>query len=81
VYYIVLVRSNNDFEELLENSIAFAGIDFLEFRYSEIAAAVAISVLKEVPVQEVDKAITDFVIVEKVRCCVAPGNRFPVVTV
>ncbi|KAK2374198.1 CYCLIN D4-1 [Trifolium repens] len=43
------------------------GIDFLEFRYSEIAAAVAISVLKEVPVQEVDKAITDFVIVEKDR--------------
>ncbi|CAJ2647404.1 cyclin-D4-1-like [Trifolium pratense] len=43
------------------------GIDFLEFRYSEIAAAVAISVLKEIPVQEVDTAITDFVIVEKDR--------------
>ncbi|XP_004489765.1 cyclin-D4-1 isoform X2 [Cicer arietinum] len=43
------------------------GIDFLEFRPSEIAAAVAISVLKEMPAQEIDKAITDFYIVEKER--------------
>lgn len=42
------------------------GIDFLEFRSSEIAAAVAIS-LKELPAQEVDKAITDFFIVDKER--------------
>jgi hypothetical protein len=48
----------------------------LEFRSSEIAAAVAIS-LKELPAQEVDKAITDFFIVDKVRLCVVPGNGFP----
>lgn len=42
------------------------GIDFLEFRSSEIAAAVAIS-LKELPAQEFDKAITDFFIVDKER--------------
>lgn len=67
MYYIVIARRSNEFEELLENSIAIAGIDFLEFRPSEIAAGVAISVLKELPGHEVDKAIADFVIVDKVR--------------
>ncbi|XP_058772260.1 cyclin-D4-2-like [Vicia villosa] len=43
------------------------GIDFLEFRPSEIAAGVAISVLKELPGQEADKAIADFFIVDKER--------------
>ncbi|KAL5078993.1 hypothetical protein RYX36_007414 [Vicia faba] len=43
------------------------GIDFLEFRPSEIAAGVAISVLKELSGQEVDKAIAYFFIVDKER--------------
>jgi len=45
-----------------------AGIDFLEFWPSEIAAAVAASVLKESQVIEIDKAITDLLVVEKVWC-------------
>ncbi|TKY69930.1 Cyclin-D4-1 protein [Spatholobus suberectus] len=43
------------------------GIDLLEFRPSEIAAAVAISVLSESQAKEIDKGITDFLIVEKGR--------------
>lgn len=43
-----------------------AGIDFLEFRPSEIAAAVAIAVLRESQATEIDKAIADFLVVEKV---------------
>lgn len=43
------------------------GIDFLEFRPSEIAAAVAISLLKESQAKEIDKAMVDFLIVEKGR--------------
>ncbi|RDX58653.1 Cyclin-D4-1, partial [Mucuna pruriens] len=44
------------------------GIDFLEFRPSEIAAAVAISVfLRESQEKEIDKAIADFLVVEKGR--------------
>lgn len=43
------------------------GIDFLEFRPSEIAAAVAISVLRESQAKEIDKAIADFLVVEKER--------------
>ncbi|KAL2347387.1 hypothetical protein Fmac_001387 [Flemingia macrophylla] len=43
------------------------GIDFLEFRPSEIAAAVAISVLRESQAKEIDKAIADFLFVEKGR--------------
>lgn len=54
----------------MEKSIA--GIDFLEFKPSEIAAAVAISVLRELQDQEIDKAITDFYIVEKVSEMVVP---------
>lgn len=44
-----------------------AGIDFLEFKPSEIAAAVAISVSRELQAFEIDKAITCVVIVEKVN--------------
>ncbi|XP_061353497.1 cyclin-D4-1-like [Gastrolobium bilobum] len=43
------------------------GIDFLEFKPSEIAAAVAISVSRELQVEEIDKAITGCFIVEKER--------------
>ncbi|KAK7361381.1 hypothetical protein VNO77_03437 [Canavalia gladiata] len=39
--------------------------DFLEFRPSEIAAAVAISVSRELRAKDIDEAITCFVIVEK----------------
>ncbi|TKY58705.1 Cyclin-D3-1 protein [Spatholobus suberectus] len=42
-------------------------INFLEFRPSEIAAAVAISVLRELQAEEIEKALTCFVIVEKGR--------------
>ncbi|CAJ1931329.1 unnamed protein product [Sphenostylis stenocarpa] len=43
------------------------GIDFLEFRASEIAAAVAVSVLGESQAKDIDKAIADLFIVEKGR--------------
>ncbi|XP_028754517.1 cyclin-D4-2-like [Neltuma alba] len=43
------------------------GVDFLEFRPSEIAAAVAISVSRELQSTELDKAITCFLIVQKER--------------
>ncbi|KAJ7943712.1 Cyclin [Quillaja saponaria] len=43
------------------------GIDFLEFRPSEIAAGVAISVLGGLQTAEIDKAISCFIIVEKER--------------
>lgn len=43
------------------------GIDFLEFRPSEIAAAVAISVLGESQAKDIDKSIAELFIVEKVR--------------
>ncbi|OAY35760.1 cyclin-D4-1 isoform X2 [Manihot esculenta] len=43
------------------------GIDFLEFRPSEIAAAVAISVSGEVQAVEIDKAVPYFTQVEKGR--------------
>lgn len=43
------------------------GIDFLEFRPSEIAAAVAISVSGEVQAVEIDKAVPYFTQVEKVK--------------
>ncbi|KAG5067860.1 hypothetical protein AAZX31_01G024100 [Glycine max] len=43
------------------------GIDYLEFRPSEIAAAVAVSVLKELQAIEIDKAIIDLLVVEKWR--------------
>ncbi|XP_054809874.1 cyclin-D4-1 [Prosopis cineraria] len=43
------------------------GVDFLEFRPSEIAAAVAISVSRELQATEIDKAMTCFVIVQKER--------------
>ncbi|KAL9328576.1 hypothetical protein ACSQ67_003579 [Phaseolus vulgaris] len=43
------------------------GIDFLEFRPSEIAAAVAISVLGESQAKDIDKSIADLFIVEKGR--------------
>lgn len=61
----ILFWRSNEFELcLLEKSNA--GIDFLEFKPSEIAAAVAVSVLRELPAQEIDKTITDFFIVNKV---------------
>ena len=44
-----------------------AGIDFLEFRPSEIAAAVAISVSGEMQTLAIDKAISSFIFVEKVK--------------
>ncbi|KAK7407208.1 hypothetical protein VNO78_08926 [Psophocarpus tetragonolobus] len=43
------------------------GIDFLEFRPSEIAAAVAISALRESQAKENDKAVANISIVEKGR--------------
>ncbi|KAK7309745.1 hypothetical protein RJT34_06720 [Clitoria ternatea] len=43
------------------------GIDFLEFRPSEIAAAMAIFVARELQAKEVDKAISDFLMIEKGR--------------
>ncbi|KAI4328147.1 hypothetical protein L6164_020528 [Bauhinia variegata] len=43
------------------------GVDFLEFRPSEIAAAVAISVSGELQAIEIDKGISCFLIVEKER--------------
>ncbi|BAT99469.1 hypothetical protein LR48_Vigan03g314700 [Vigna angularis] len=44
-----------------------SGIDFLEFRPSEIAAAVAVSVLGESQAKDMDKSIADLFIVEKGR--------------
>ncbi|XWS29581.1 hypothetical protein CRYUN_Cryun24cG0041200 [Craigia yunnanensis] len=44
-----------------------AGIGFLEFRPSEIAAAVAISVSGEMQTLAIDKAISSFIFVEKGR--------------
>ena len=49
-----------------------AGIDFLEFRPSEIAAAVAISVSVEMQTLAIDKAISSFIFVEKVKKMVVP---------
>ncbi|KAK4716854.1 hypothetical protein R3W88_015192 [Solanum pinnatisectum] len=43
------------------------GIDFLEFRSSEIAAAVAISVSKEMQANDIDKAMPWFIHVQKGR--------------
>ncbi|OMO56237.1 hypothetical protein CCACVL1_26685 [Corchorus capsularis] len=43
------------------------GIDFLEFRPSEIAAAVAISVSTEMQTLAIDKAISSLILVEKGR--------------
>ncbi|XP_022752041.1 cyclin-D4-2-like [Durio zibethinus] len=43
------------------------GIDFLEFRPSEIAAAVAISVSGEIQTLAIDEAISSFIFVEKGR--------------
>lgn len=43
-----------------------AGIDFLEFKPSEIAAAVAIFVAEETQAIDVEKAMSFFVLVEKV---------------
>ncbi|KAG7990237.1 hypothetical protein I3843_02G015400 [Carya illinoinensis] len=43
------------------------GIDFLEFRPSEIAAAVAISVSRQMRAVDIDRAMTCFVCVEKGR--------------
>ncbi|CAJ1940235.1 unnamed protein product [Sphenostylis stenocarpa] len=42
-------------------------VNFLEFKPSEIAAAVAISVSKKLQAEEIDEALTCFVIVEKER--------------
>lgn len=49
-----------------------AGIDFLEFRPSEIAAAVAISVSEEIKaVVDIDRAVSCFIHIEKVKQLVA----------
>lgn len=52
-----------------------AGIDFLEFRPSEIAAAVAISVSGEVQAVDIDKAMSCFILVGKVNICGAHRNK------
>lgn len=57
---------SNEFDECFFGKL-IAGIDYLEFRPSEIAAAVAVSVLKELQAIEIDKAIIDLLVVEKVR--------------
>ena len=48
-----------------------AGIDFLEFRPSEIAASVAISISGEIKAVDIDRAISSFIHVEKVKQLVA----------
>lgn len=44
-----------------------AGIDFLEFRPSEVAAAVAISVSRQMQAVDIDRAMTCFIYVAKVK--------------
>jgi len=44
----------------------YVGVNFLEFKPSEIAAAVAISVSRKFQAEEIDEALTSFVIVGKV---------------
>ncbi|KAK8566196.1 hypothetical protein V6N12_059729 [Hibiscus sabdariffa] len=51
--------------QLITNSIR--GIDLLEFRPSEIAAAVAVSVSRETQVFDIDEAISSFIFVQKER--------------
>ncbi|KAK8702936.1 hypothetical protein V6N13_021270 [Hibiscus sabdariffa] len=51
--------------QLITNSIR--GIDLLEFRPSEIAAAVAVSVSRETQVFDIDEAISSFIFVQKVK--------------
>ncbi|KAL4364032.1 hypothetical protein GQ457_04G034800 [Hibiscus cannabinus] len=51
--------------QLISNSIR--GIDLLEFRPSEIAAAAAVSVSKETPGFDIDEAISSFIFVQKER--------------
>ncbi|TKY49136.1 Cyclin-D4-1 protein [Spatholobus suberectus] len=57
------------------------GIDFLEFQSSKIVVRVAISILRESQAKEIDKAITDFLIVEKGRVikCVGDTDSLDVV--
>lgn len=47
-----------------------AGIDFLEFKPSEIAAAVAISVTGKTLAVDIDKTMSCFVVLEKVKLVV-----------
>ncbi|KAK1361787.1 Cyclin N-terminal domain-containing protein [Heracleum sosnowskyi] len=59
-------------ESLINRSIQFIlrtmkGIDFLEFRPSEIAAAVAICVTKEIQTVDINKAMASMIHVEKDR--------------
>ncbi|KAE8701101.1 Phosphofructokinase 5 isoform 1 [Hibiscus syriacus] len=51
------------------------GIDLLEFRPSEIAAAVAISVSREMQGFTIDKAISSFIFVQKERVEVYRGDE------
>lgn len=44
-----------------------AGIDFLEFRPSEIAAAIAISVSGDMQTLSIDEAVSSFTFVGKVK--------------
>lgn len=46
-----------------------AGIDFLEFKPSEIAAAVAIHVSGKIQVVDIPKAVSCFIHLEEVRTC------------
>ena len=48
-----------------------AGIDFLEFRPSEISAAVAICVTREAQTLDINKAMSNIIPVEKVNNCSA----------
>lgn len=52
-----------------------AGIDFLEFRPSEIAAAVAMCVSGEIQPIDIDKAMSCFIHVEKVNNSGAHRNK------
>jgi hypothetical protein len=52
-----------------------AGIDFLEFRPSEIAASVAISVSRQMQAEVIDKAMSCFIHVEKVKWGGAHRNK------
>ena len=50
-----------------------AGIDFLEFKASEIAAAVAVCVSEEI--KDIDKAMSCLIHVDEVKILVAPTTE------
>ncbi|KAE9597965.1 putative cyclin [Lupinus albus] len=55
------------YELMLSITKSNAGIDFLEFKSSEIAAAVAISVTRELEAKEIHKALSSLVMVKEER--------------